>query len=130
MVVVTTKNSNNTTLEFVLPCQGYWDSSISALQLPTMTDIRGYYWVLDRNVDYDYHGVGLGSAGDEVITAPTSEQGQYLDAGYDKNYAYKKAYITGTDTRTGHNYYIYKRGCARVNNIASRGHNIRCVQEP
>lgn len=120
-------------LEFVLPCQGYISPSYSTWIVPLgydQKDTRGYYWVLDRGVDPDWNSDW------ELFSAPSVDQGQALGVG-EGNRA-TSAFGNDSDangeneeiTRTGHVYYMYRYAGYRENFSASRGHNIRCVQEP
>lgn len=152
MCVLQTKNSSGT-LEVAFPCQGNINPEYGLLEVPAYfagdnADARGYYWVLDRKADDTSYG--LVYIGDKLMqrSAPGIYQGQALGIGNGHRGVggslgndhwprpnSQKFLIDGVnyDDRTNKNGYVcwvYSYAGYRENFSASRGHNIRCVQEP
>lgn len=146
MCVFRTRNSAGT-LEVVFPCQGNINPDNGLLEAPDSqlstyphydaegnkyaTDARGYYWVLDRGVDPDWNSDW------ELFNAPSVYQGQAIGMGNgyravsnELKHDHWPKTSEEKNERRGFIYWVYGYAGYRDNFSASRGHNIRCVQEP
>lgn len=139
-------NNSSGTLEAVFPCQGNLNPEHGLLEVPVAVagdaaDARGYYWVLDRKADDREYG--LVYLGGNVVqrVAPVKNQGQALGvgngyrgvAGSLKHDHWPRPNTFEDDTKSNQNGYkcwVYCYAGYRENFSASRGHSIRCVQEP
>lgn len=139
MCAFQTTNSSGT-LEAVFPCQGNINPEYGLLEVPAYyggngADARGYYWVLDRNIDVVKPGYETDYLKNEV---PSIYQGQALGIGNGHRGVggtlghdhWPKESSSLVHTRNGYKCYVYCYAGYRENFSASRGHNIRCIQEP